>query len=121
MVNVLVVGSGGREHALGWKLSQSKHVDNVFFAPGNGGTKNNLEISAEDIEGLAEFAKSKNCFTVVGPEAPLSKGIVDAFVQKGLSIFGPTQKAAQLESSKIWAKQFMQRNGIPTEIGRAHV
>ena len=114
MVNVLVVGSGGREHALGWKLSQSKHVDNVFFAPGNGGTKNNLEISAEDIEGLAEFAKSKNCFTVVGPEAPLSKGIVDAFVQKGLPIFGPTQKAAQLESSKIWAKQFMQRNGIPT-------
>ena len=114
MVNVLVVGSGGREHALGWKLSQSKHVDNVFFAPGNGGTKNNLEISAEDIEGLAEFAKSKNCFTVVGPEAPLSKGIVDAFVQKGLPIFGPTKKAAQLESSKIWAKQFMQRNGIPT-------
>ncbi|HII03721.1 MAG TPA: phosphoribosylamine--glycine ligase [Candidatus Nitrosotenuis sp.] len=114
MVNVLVVGSGGREHALGWKLSQSKHVDNVFFAPGNGGTKNNLEISAEDIEGLAEFAKSKNCFTVVGPEAPLSKGIVDVFVQKGLPIFGPTKKAAQLESSKIWAKQFMQRNGIPT-------
>ncbi|MFM8658941.1 MAG: phosphoribosylamine--glycine ligase [Candidatus Nitrosotenuis sp.] len=114
MVNVLVVGSGGREHAIGWKLAQSKHVDAVFFAPGNGGTKNNIPIQAEDIESLAEFAKTNNCFTVVGPEAPLSKGIVDLFVQKGLPIFGPTKKAAQLESSKIWAKQFMQRNGIPT-------
>ena len=114
LVNVLVVGSGGREHAIGWKLSQSKHVGKVFFAPGNGGTENNIPIEAEDIDALAEFAKTNHCFTVVGPEAPLSKGIVDVFVQKGLPIFGPTKKAAQLESSKIWAKQFMQRNDIPT-------
>lgn len=114
LVNVLVVGSGGREHALGWKLSQSKHVGQVFFAPGNGGTKNNLPIQSDDIDGLAEFAKSNNCFTVVGPEAPLSKGIVDKFKEKNLEIFGPTKNAAQLESSKIWAKQFMQRNNIPT-------
>ncbi len=114
MVNVLVVGSGGREHALGWKLSQSKHVEKVFFAPGNGGTKNNLAIPADDLDGLAEFAKNNDCFTVVGPETPLSKGIVDVFAQKNLPIFGPTKKAAQLESSKIWAKQFMQRNNIPT-------
>lgn len=114
LVNVLVVGSGGREHALGWKMSQSKHVDKVFFAPGNGGTENNVQIQAEDIDALAEFARINHCFTVVGPEAPLSKGIVDVFMQKGLPIFGPTKKAAQLESSKIWAKQFMQRNGIPT-------
>lgn len=114
LVNVLVVGSGGREHALGWKMSQSKHVDKVFFAPGNGGTENNVPIQAEDIDALAEFARINHCFTVVGPEAPLSKGIVDVFMQKGLPIFGPTKKAAQLESSKIWAKQFMQRNGIPT-------
>jgi phosphoribosylamine--glycine ligase len=114
LVNVLVVGSGGREHALGWKLSQSKHVEKVFFAPGNGGTKNNLAIPADDLDGLAEFAKNNDCFTVVGPETPLSKGIVDVFAQKNLPIFGPTKKAAQLESSKIWAKQFMQRNNIPT-------
>lgn len=114
LVNVLVVGSGGREHALGWKMFQSKHVDKVFFAPGNGGTENNVPIQAEDIDALAEFARINHCFTVVGPEAPLSKGIVDVFMQKGLPIFGPTKKAAQLESSKIWAKQFMQRNGIPT-------
>jgi len=89
-------------------------VDKVFFAPGNGGTKNNVPIQPEDIDALAEFARTNRCFTVVGPETPLSKGIVDVFVQKGLPIFGPTKKAAQLESSKIWAKQFMQRNGIPT-------
>lgn len=114
MVNVLVVGSGGREHALSWKFSQSSHVDKVFTAPGNGGTENNVPIPVDKIEELTEFAKQNNCFTVVGPEAPLALGIVDKFNEKNLKIFGPTKNAAQLESSKIWAKQFMKRNEIPT-------
>ena len=106
MVNVLVVGSGGREHAIGWKLSQSDNVDRVFHAPGNGGTLNNISISIDDLDELAKFASENNCITVVGPEAPLAMGIVDMFNENGLQIFGPTKKAAQLESSKIWAKQF---------------
>ncbi|RMW37339.1 MAG: phosphoribosylamine--glycine ligase [Nitrosopumilus sp.] len=114
MVNVLVVGSGGREHALSWKLSQSSKVDTVFTAPGNGGTKNNVSIDVEDLDALADFAQKNNCFTVVGPEAPLAAGIVDKFNQKNLKIFGPAKDAAQLESSKIWAKNFMKRNDIPT-------
>lgn len=114
MVNVLVVGSGGREHALSWKLSQSSLVDKVFTAPGNGGTENNVPISVDKIDELADFASQNNCFTVVGPEAPLASGIVDKFNEKKLKIFGPTKNAAQLESSKIWAKQFMQRNKILT-------
>ncbi len=114
MVNVLVVGSGGREHALSWKLSQSSHVDKVYTAPGNGGTENNVSISVDKIDDLAAFALENNCFTVVGPEAPLALGIVDKFNEKNLQIFGPTKNAAQLESSKIWAKQFMKRNEIPT-------
>lgn len=113
-MNILVVGSGGREHALNWKLSQSPKIDTVFTAPGNGGTKNNVDISVDDIEKLAQFASEKNCFTIVGPEAPLAAGIVDFFNQKSLKIFGPTKNAAQLESSKIWAKNFMKRNNIPT-------
>ncbi len=114
MVNVLVVGAGGREHALSWKLSTSEKIDQVYTAPGNGGTSQNIELSVTDIEGLAKFAQEKNCFTVVGPEDPLAAGIVDAFVEKGLPIFGPTKNAAKLESSKIWAKEFMKRNSIPT-------
>ncbi len=114
LVNVLIVGSGGREHALGWKLAQSAKVDKIYFAPGNGGTQNNVDISSDDIEGLAKFAKENNCLTVVGPEVPLSNGIVDEFTKKGLRIFGPTKDAAQLESSKIWSKNFMKRNGILT-------
>jgi phosphoribosylamine--glycine ligase len=114
LVNVLVIGSGGREHALSWKLSQSQKVDKVFTAPGNGGTANNISIDINDLNSLAEFAQKNNCFTVVGPEAPLAAGIVDKFNQMNLKIFGPSQKAAQLESSKIWAKNFMKRNGIQT-------
>jgi len=114
LVNVLVIGSGGREHALSWKLSQSSKVDTVFTAPGNGGTTNNVSIDVDKLDELAEFAKKNNCFTVVGPEVPLSLGIVDKFNQLNLQIFGPTQKAAQLESSKIWAKNFMKRNNIQT-------
>ncbi len=114
MVNVLVVGSGGREHSIGWKLGQSENVDRVFHAPGNGGTLNNVQISIDDLAGLAKFASENNCFTIVGPEAPLAMGIVDMFNEKGLKIFGPAKKASQLESSKIWAKKFMKRNDIPT-------
>ncbi len=114
MVNVLVVGSGGREHSLGWKLSQSTNVDKVYTAPGNGGTENNVPIPVDRLEDLAEFAQKNNSFTVVGPEAPLALGIVDFFEEKNLKIFGPNKKAAQLESSKIWAKNFMKRNNIPT-------
>ena len=114
MVNVLVVGSGGREHAISWKISQSKNVENVFTAPGNGGTENNIPIQIDQIDELVDFAADKNCFTIVGPEAPLANGIVDKFNAKNLPIFGPTQDAAQLESSKIWAKEFMNRNNIPT-------
>ena len=114
LVNVLVIGSGGREHAIGWKLGQNNKIDTIFHAPGNGGTKNNISINTDDLEGLAKFASENNCFTVVGPEAPLAMGIVDLFNQKNLKIFGPTKHAAQLESSKIWAKEFMKRNNIPT-------
>jgi phosphoribosylamine--glycine ligase len=109
-----VIGSGGREHALGWKLAQSPQVSKVFFAPGNGGTQNNIPIQVDEIEKLADFAQKNNCFTVVGPEAPLAAGIVDKFKQKNLKIFGPTAAAAQLESSKVWAKLFMKKYGIPT-------
>ncbi len=109
-----MVGSGGREHALCWKLSQSHNVEKVFCAPGNGGTENNVPIAVDKIDELAEFAQKNNCFTVVGPEAPLASGIVDYFVEKNLKIFGPSKKAAQLESSKIWAKNFMKKNNIPT-------
>ncbi|MEW6042638.1 MAG: phosphoribosylamine--glycine ligase [Thermoproteota archaeon] len=114
MVNVLVIGSGGREHALGWKLSQSPHVNKVFHAPGNGGTKNNIPIQPDEIDKLADFADENECFTVVGPEAPLALGIVDTFQKRNLKIFGPTKQAAQLESSKVWAKLFMQKHNIPT-------
>ncbi len=109
-----MVGSGGREHALGWKLSKSPHVDKVFYAPGNGGTENNVPIQADQIDRLLEFAAQNNCFTVVGPETPLSMGIVDRFKERNLKIFGPTKNAAQLESSKIWAKTFMKKYWIPT-------
>ena len=114
MTDILVVGSGGREHALGWKISQSKKVGKVFYAPGNGGTVNNVSIQVDDIENLAKFASEKNCLTVVGPEVSLSIGIVDEFTKKDLRIFGPTKKAAQLESSKVWAKNFMKKHGILT-------
>lgn len=114
MVNVLVIGSGGREHALSWKLSQSDKVKTVFTAPGNGGTQNNVPIPVDNLDELADFAQKNNCFTVVGPEVPLAAGIVDVFNKLNLRVFGPTKKAAQLESSKVWAKNFMKRNDIPT-------
>ncbi|MEM5273903.1 phosphoribosylamine--glycine ligase [Cupriavidus taiwanensis] len=117
-MKVLVVGSGGREHALAWKLAQSPKVQVVYVAPGNGGTaldKRLQNVPLTDPEVIAAFAEREGvAFTVVGPEAPLAAGIVDIFRAKGLRIFGPTQAAAQLESSKDFAKAFMQRHGIPT-------
>ncbi|SPA14214.1 phosphoribosylglycinamide synthetase (GAR synthetase) [Cupriavidus taiwanensis] len=118
IMKVLVVGSGGREHALAWKLAQSPKVQVVYVAPGNGGTaldKRLQNVPLTDPEVIAAFAEREGvAFTVVGPEAPLAAGIVDIFRAKGLRIFGPTQAAAQLESSKDFAKAFMQRHGIPT-------
>lgn len=117
-MKILVIGGGGREHALAWRLAQSAQVSTVYVAPGNGGTARadrmqNVEIS--DLAELAEFAKREEiAFTVVGPEAPLAAGAVDIFRQRGLKIFGPTQAAAQLESSKDFAKAFMVRHYIPT-------
>jgi phosphoribosylamine--glycine ligase len=117
-MKVLVTGGGGREHALAWKLAQSPRLQCVYVAPGNGGTARDprLEnVPITDAQALAEFAaREKVALTVVGPEAPLATGIVDLFRSRGLRIFGPTQAAAQLESSKAFAKAFMQRHGIPT-------
>ncbi|MBI5334130.1 MAG: phosphoribosylamine--glycine ligase [Burkholderiales bacterium] len=117
-MKVLVIGGGGREHALAWKLAQSPRVQQVFVAPGNGGTardKRLVNVELTDVAALADFAHSeKIALTVVGPEAPLAAGVVDTFRARGLRIFGPTQAAAQLESSKAFAKDFMQRHGIPT-------
>jgi phosphoribosylamine---glycine ligase len=117
-MKVLVVGGGGREHALAWKLAQSARVQTVFVAPGNGGTAADpalQNVALTDIPALGDFCFAKKvALTVVGPEAPLAMGIVDHFRARGLRIFGPTQAAAQLESSKDFAKRFMQRHGIPT-------
>ena len=117
-MKILVVGSGGREHALAWKLAQSERVQVVYVAPGNGGTALDARlqnIAITDPLALAEFAQKEHIeLTVVGPEIPLAAGIVNIFRAKGLKIFGPTKEAAQLESSKDFAKAFMQRHAIPT-------
>ena len=117
-MKILVVGSGGREHALAWKLAQSKRIQVVLVAPGNGGTALDARmknVAITDPVALADFAQREQVtLTVVGPEAPLAAGIVDIFRERGMKIFGPTRKAAQLESSKDFAKAFMERHGIPT-------
>jgi phosphoribosylamine--glycine ligase len=117
-MNILVIGSGGREHALAWKLAQSPKAQKVYVAPGNGGTARDprlVNVAITDVKALADFAEqNKIAVTVVGPEAPLAAGVVDEFRARGLRVFGPTQKAAQLESSKAFAKDFMKRHGIPT-------
>jgi phosphoribosylamine--glycine ligase len=116
-LKILVIGKGAREHAIAWKLAQSHKATEMFVAPGNAGTANmakNVDIKAEDSEGLLKFAKeNKIDLTVVGPEQPLANGIVDLFKKNELAIFGPTQGAAQIESSKVFAKDLMQRHGIP--------
>ncbi len=117
-MNILVIGGGGREHALAWKLAQSERAQAVYVAPGNGGTARDnrlTNLAITDPVALADFAEShKIGLTVVGPEAPLAAGVVDIFRNRGLRIFGPTRAAAQLESSKAFAKDFMQRHAIPT-------
>ncbi len=117
-MKVLVIGSGGREHALAWKITHNKEVSRVYVAPGNAGTATNpdmVNVPITAVDALVDFAIQENiAVTVVGPEAPLSQGLVDAFRAKGLKIFGPTKAAAQLESSKDYAKAFMMRHGIPT-------
>lgn len=114
MPSVLIVGSGGREHALGWKIVKSKHVTKTYFAPGNGGTSENITIPANDLDALAEFARKNGCLTIVGPEEPLSRGIADLFTSNGLKVFGPSKDAAMLETSKVWAKNFMKKYNIRT-------
>ena len=119
-MKVLVVGSGGREHALAWRAAQSAHVEQVFVAPGNAGTAGeagveNIALSSNDLDGLLEFAREKGIgLTIAGPEDPLVNGIVDRFTEAGLPCFGPSAAAAQLEGSKAFAKDFMSRHGIPT-------
>ena len=119
-MKILVVGAGGREHALSWKISQSPLATKVFVAPGNGGTEletliTNVDIQANDIEGLAEFAlEEKIDLTIIGPEDPLVNGITDRFNQIGLKCFGPSKSAAQLEGSKEFMKKFLKRHNIPT-------
>ncbi|PZU92073.1 MAG: phosphoribosylamine--glycine ligase [Pseudanabaena sp.] len=119
-MKVLVVGSGGREHALAWKLLQSPHIDRVFCIPGNGGTATmpncqNVSLSIDDFEGMLRFAQVQGVgFTIVGPELPLALGIVDYFKAAEALIFGPTREGAQIEASKSWAKDLMQEANIPT-------
>jgi len=119
-MNVLIVGSGGREHALAWKAAQSATATEIFVAPGNAGTSlepgiTNIDIAADNIDALLQFAQEKNIeLTIVGPEVPLVAGIVDRFDQAGLRIFGPNKRAAQLEGSKSFCKDFLARHSIPT-------
>jgi phosphoribosylamine---glycine ligase len=119
-MKILIIGSGGREHALAWKIAQSTKVNRIFVAPGNGGSAlenkcENVDIAADDINGLLSFATQERIdLTIVGPEIPLSLGIVDTFQNHELACFGPTQSAAQLESSKRYCKSFLQIHGIPT-------
>ena len=124
-MNVLVIGSGGREHAIAWQCSQFKEVKRVFVAPGNAGTAlekkiSNISIDSENIPGLISFAKEELIdITIVGPEAPLVLGIVDEFKNEGLAIFGPSKRASQLEGSKVFCKDFLDRNNIPTAYYKA--
>jgi phosphoribosylamine--glycine ligase len=119
-MNVLIIGGGGREHALAWKAAQSAKVSHVFLAPGNAGTAledklTNIDVGAEDVSALVAFAQQNQIdLTIVGPEVPLVLGVVDAFQAKGLKIFGPSQAAAQLEGSKAFTKDFLERHTIPT-------
>jgi phosphoribosylamine--glycine ligase len=116
-MRVLLVGGGGREHALCWRLSQSTSVDRLYAAPGNAGIgeiATLVPVSAADVAGLVEFAERESIdLTVVGPEAPLVAGLVDEMEARGLPVFGPTREAARLEGSKVWARELCDRNGIP--------
>ncbi len=113
-MNGLVIGSGGREHALAWALQTSPKLERIYVAPGNGGTENNVPINDDDISALADFASKNDCFTIVGPETAITAGIADEFAKRNLPIFAPSLAASRLESSKSWAKDFMVRHKIPT-------
>jgi len=118
-MKILLVGNGGREHALAWRMAQSSQITKVYVATGNAGTAiehkvQNIPILPEDLSGLLAFAKKeKPALTVIGPEGPLAAGIVDQFLAEKLPCFGPTQAAAQIETSKIFCKNFLRRHGIP--------
>ncbi|MDP2932732.1 MAG: ATP-grasp domain-containing protein [bacterium] len=116
--DVLIIGSGGREHALAWKLAQSVRIGKLYVAPGNGGTRDiaeNIAIEATDTKGLAQFAEKNSIgLAVIGPDDPLALGVVDVFQSHGLRIFGPTRAAARIEASKAFAKRLMRDNGIAT-------
>jgi phosphoribosylamine--glycine ligase len=117
-MKILIVGSGGREHALAWKIAKSPHAEKIYCAPGNGGTRlvaENIPLTETDINALADFAERETVgLTVVGPEVPLTMGIVDEFERRSLRVFGPSKKAAEIEGSKVFAKEFMSRHRIPT-------
>jgi phosphoribosylamine--glycine ligase len=117
-MKILIVGSGGREHALAWKIAKSPHAEKIYCAPGNGGTRlvaENIPLTETDINHLADFAERETVgLTVVGPEVPLTMGIVDEFERRSLRVFGPSKKAAEIEGSKVFAKEFMSRHRIPT-------
>src|SRR3989344_5772692 len=119
-MKILIIGGGGREHALAWKAAQSPRVTRVYVAPGNAGTAreakcSNAAVAADDVDGLLRFARENNIeLTIVGPEVPLVLGVVDRFQEAGLRIFGPVKAAAQLEGSKAFAKDFLARHHIPT-------
>ena len=119
-MNILIIGSGGREHALAWKVAQSPEAQNIYVAPGNAGTEiesaiSNVDIQPDDINALVKFASENRIgLTIVGPEVPLVAGIVDQFQAADLRIFGPSAKAAQLEGSKSFCKDFLARHNIPT-------
>ena len=121
-MRIMVIGSGGREHALAWKLAKSAEAETIFCAPGNAGTESiaeNIQIAANDLPELARFAKENRIdLTVIGPDDPLALGIVDLFEAEGLRVFGPSKSAARLEASKIFAKEIMSAEGIPTAAAR---
>ncbi len=124
-MRIIVVGNGGREHALAWKFTQSTQVDRVYCIPGNGGTATlpkceNIALNAEDFEGIGTFAKAQQVnIVVVGPEVPLAFGITDVLTEQGITVFGPTQAGAQIEASKTWAKALMEAAGVPTAKAQA--
>ena len=130
-MKLLVIGSGGREHALAWKLAQSQHADRIWCAPGNAGIGHEhclrsgapvqcVHIQAQDVSSLLSFAlEHRLALTVVGPDNPLAMGIVDRFQERGLRIWGPNQQAAQIESSKVYSQAFMEKYGVPTAAGRS--
>src|SRR5277367_606072 len=124
-MKVMIIGGGGREHALAWKCAQSSRVTQIFVAPGNAGTAHepkvsNVDLPADDLSGLLSFARTHAVdLTIVGPEAPLVAGIVDQFTAAGLRCFGPSRAAARLEGSKAFSKEFLHRHGIPTAAYRS--